>query len=135
MQPVKKLLDTHTLLWAIGNTKQLSKKVIHTIKNPDNEILVSAVSLWEIALKTSIGKLEVSFEISNIHAYCKKMGFELVSLEPVEALNSVQLPFKIEHKDPFHRMLIFQCIKNNYTLISKDSRLRLYESDGLKCFW
>jgi len=53
MQSLNLLLDTHIVLWAIGKTNELSRKVIHEIKNPDNTILVSAVSLWEIALKTS----------------------------------------------------------------------------------
>jgi PIN domain nuclease of toxin-antitoxin system len=53
------LLDTHTLLWAIGQSKKLSKKIIKEIESTDNEVFVSAVSLWEIALKTSIGKLNI----------------------------------------------------------------------------
>ena len=135
MQSLKLLLDTHTLLWTIGKTKELSKSVIREIKNPNNEILVSAVSLWEIALKQSIGKLEVDFDIKKIPEYCKKMKFELISLDPIDALNSLQLPKKNNHKDPFDRMLIYQCIKNKYTLISKDTRLELYKKDGLKFIW
>ena len=132
---MKILLDTHTLLWAIGKTSELSEKVIQGIKNADNEVLVSAVSLWEIALKASIKKLTVSFEIKNIPDYCRKMGFELVPLDPIDALNSLRLPRKIHHKDPFDRMLICQCISNNYTLASKDSRMEMYKKDGLKCIW
>ena len=135
MQSLKLLLDTHTLLWAIGKTKELSKIVIQEIKSPNNEILVSAVSLWEIALKHSLGKLVVNFDIENIPEYCKKMKFELIPLEPIDALNSVQLPQKNNHKDPFDRMLIYQCIKNKYTLVSKDSRTELYKKEGLKYIW
>jgi PIN domain nuclease of toxin-antitoxin system len=98
--------------------------------------LISAVSLWEIALKSGVGKLIIeSFDISEIPKYCKKMGFELIPLDPVEALNSRQLPLKGNHKDPFDRMLIYQCIQNRYTLVSKDSRLKLYKDDGLKYIW
>jgi PIN domain nuclease of toxin-antitoxin system len=64
MQSLNLLLDTHIVLWAIGKTSELSRKVIHEIKNPDNTVLVSAVSLWEIALKTSIGKLSVNCNYS-----------------------------------------------------------------------
>ena len=135
MQSLKLLLDTHTLLWTIGKTKELSKIVIQEIKNPNNEILVSAVSLWEIALKHSLGKLVVNFDIENIPEYCKKMKFELITLEPIDALNSVRLPQKNNHKDPFDRMLIYQCIKNKYTLVSKDSRTELYKKEGLKYIW
>ena len=135
MQPLKLLLDTHTLLWAIGKTSELSKTVIHEVKNPNNEILVSAVSLWEIALKSSIGKLVVDFDIKDIPEYCNRMEFELIRLEPLDALNSIQLPRKKNHKDPFDRMLIYQCIKNNYTLVSRDTKIRVYQKDGLKLMW
>ena len=135
MQSLKLLLDTHTLLWAIGKTSELSEKVIHEIKNPNNEILVSAVSLWEIALKTSVGKLIVDFDINDIPDYCKKMGFELIPLEPVDALKSMKLPQKNNHKDPFDRMLIYQCIKKDFILISKDKRMEMYIEDGLNFIW
>jgi PIN domain nuclease of toxin-antitoxin system len=135
MQSVKYLLDTHTLLWTIGNSKELSKKAIREIKNPDNEILASAVSLWEIAIKYSIGKLEVDFDINKIPEYCNKMGFRLIPLEPAEALECLQLPQKNKHKDPFDRMIIYQCIKNKFTLISTDDRMKLYKDDGLNYIW
>jgi len=94
MPSVKYMLDTHTLLWAIGNTKGLSKTVIETLRNPDNDILVSAVSLWEISIKYNIGKLEIDFNIEKIPEYCKKMGFDLIPLDPIDALNSLKLPQK-----------------------------------------
>ena len=135
MQSLKLLLDTHTLLWAIGKTRELAKTVIAEIKNPDNEILVSAVSLWEIALKHGIEKLKVNFDIKNIPEYCRKMDFELIPLEPLDALNSARLSPKSDHKDPFDRMLIYQCIKNKYTLVSKDTRMALHKEDGLTFLW
>jgi PIN domain nuclease of toxin-antitoxin system len=133
---MKLLLDTHTLLWSIGKSAELPQKVIDELENSINEVLVSAVSLWEIALKYSAGKLVVeSFDIKEIPKYCKKIGFELIPLDPVEALNSLQLPIKENHKDPFDRMLIYQCIQNGYTLVSRDSRLNLYQNDGLRYIW
>ena len=135
MRPLKLLLDTHTLLWTIGKTGELSKTVIHEIKNVNNEILVSAVSLWEIALKSGIGKLIVNFDIKKIPGYCTKMGFGLIPLEPTDALDSIQLSQKNNHKDPFDRMLIYQCIKNDYTLVSRDTEIKAYQKDGLKLMW
>jgi PIN domain nuclease of toxin-antitoxin system len=132
---MKLLLDTHTLLWSIGKTNELSKKVIQEIKNADNEIFVSAVSLWEIALKCSIGKLFVDFNVNKIPEYCRKMRFTLIPLEPVDALSSLNLPQKDSHKDPFDRMLIFQCIKNEYVFVSKDTQTELYEDEGLIYLW
>ena len=135
MRSLKYMLDTNTLLWAIGNTKELSKAAVQTIKNPNNEISASAVSLWEISLKYNIGKLEVGFSIEKIPEYCEKMGIELIPLDPIDTLNCIKLPSETTHKDPFDRMLIYQCIKNNYTLISRDSRIKLYKEYGLNCIW
>ena len=132
---MKLLLDTHVLLWTIGETNALSDKIIQEIKNPSNIILVSAVSLWEIALKYSLGKLTVDFDIQKIPEYCEKMSFELIPLNPVEALESLHLPQKINHKDPFDRMLIYQCITSSYTFVSKDRRIEQYKKDGLKLIW
>ena len=132
---MKLLLDTHTLLWSIGKTSELSRKAISEITSVNNEVFVSAVSLWEIALKCSVGKLFVDFEIKDIPVYCERMGFELIPLKPLESLNSLLLPSKNDHKDPFDRMLIYQCIANEYTLISKDAKIRIYKENGLKYIW
>jgi PIN domain nuclease of toxin-antitoxin system len=133
---MKLLLDTHALLWSIGNSDKLSKKALEEIQNPHNDVLVSAVSLWEIALKYQLGKLFLgSFDIKDIPVYCEKIGFELISLDPVEALESANLSQKENHKDPFDRMLIYQCIRNYYTLVSQDNQIKEYRSDGLKYLW
>jgi len=127
------LLDTHTLLWAIGKSSELSKKVIKEIENIDNEILVSAVSLWEIALKTSIGKLKLSFPVAKITDYCKEMEFSLLPLDPLDALNSKDLRFQDNHKDPFDRLLIYQ--SNGYVFASKDNKMKFYKDSGLVVLW
>jgi PIN domain nuclease of toxin-antitoxin system len=133
---MKLLLDTHALLWSIGNSDKLSLKAAREIQNTNNDILISAVSLWEIAIKCGIGKLVIdSFDIQKIPVYCEKMGFVLIPLEPVTALCSTRLPQKNGHKDPFDRMLIYQCIQNGYTLVSGDSRTTLYTEDGLQYIW
>jgi PIN domain nuclease of toxin-antitoxin system len=132
---MKLLLDTHTLLWAIGKTSALSERVKCEIKDTGNRILVSAVSLWEIALKHSLGKLTVGFDIQKIPEYCERMAFELIPLDPIEALQSLRLPHKTNHKDPFDRMLIYQCVANGYTLASRDNRIEQYREDGLKFIW
>jgi PIN domain nuclease of toxin-antitoxin system len=137
---MKLLLDTHTLLWAIGKSNELRKKVVSALEDPQNDILVSAVSLWEIALKHSIGKLSIEScdgkdIIKDIPLYCKRMGFSLLPLEPIDAFESFHLPQKEDHKDPFDRMLIYQCIRNDYTFVSKDGNCKKYLEDGLKYLW
>jgi len=132
---MKLLLDTHTLLWAIGKTDELSARVIREIRDTNNEVLVSAVSLWEIALKHSIGKLLINFEIQDIPEYCGDMGFELIPLEPADAMSCPRLPQENGHKDPFDRMLVCQCIKHEYVLVSREAKTEMYKESGLKCIW
>lgn len=129
------MLDTHVLLWAIGHSDKLSPQVTESISNRENEVFVSAISFWEIALKQSIGKLELNFAIEDIPKYCEQMGFYLIPLKPLEALDYLKLPTKQNHKDPFDRMLIYQCIIGKYTFVSKDYKMQIYENDGLEYIW
>jgi PIN domain nuclease of toxin-antitoxin system len=132
----KYLLDTHTLIWAIVDNTNLSEKALNILQNNENILLVSAVSFWEIAIKHSKGKLDLeNFQIQSIPDYCRQMGVYQISLEPLDALNSLVLPLKENHQDPFDRMLIYQCIRNGYTLISRDSKMKFYKDDGLNCIW
>jgi len=131
----KLMLDTHVLLWAIGSSDKLSPHIAEQISNRENEVFVSAITLWEIVLKQSIGKLDLSFAIEDIPMYCQQMGFYLVPLKPLEVLGFLKLPQKKNHKDPFDRMLIYQCIANDYVLVSKDTKMEEYKENGLKCIW
>lgn len=133
---MKFVLDTRTLLWSIGKSDALSPDAQEIIKDGNHDILISAVSLWEISVKLRLGTLVInSFEIKDIPYYCKELGFTLIPLDPLEALESARLPPKAMHQDPFERMLLYQCIRNNYTLISPNRTLRFYKEDGLKYLW
>ena len=129
------MLDTHVLLWAIGNSAELSSRVAECIRNRENKIFVSAISLWEISLKCSVRKLELSFAIEDIPKYCEQIGFNLIPVMPLEALGFLKLPQKQNHKDPFDRMLIYQCISGRYSLLSRDEQMKRYANDGLECIW
>ena len=132
----KYLLDSHTLIWAIGNSKRLPKQVLEILQDGDTQVFVSAVSLWEIAIKHGKGKLNLEkFQIQNIPDYCKEMELQQIPLMPDVAIGYSMLPFYENHKDPFDRMLIYQCIRGDYTLISRDDKMRVYVKDGLKCIW
>jgi PIN domain nuclease of toxin-antitoxin system len=132
----KYLLDTHVLIWAVVDDDKLSKPVLKILQNNDSQLFVSAVSFWEIAIKHGKGKLYFeNFQIQNIPDYCRRLGIEQIPLMPDEAINYSNLPFYENHKDPFDRMLIYQCIRGNYTLVSKDDKMKFYENDGLECIW
>ena len=128
------LLDTHYMLWAIADTKKLSKKVKNIITNPINQIIISTVSFWEVSLKSSIGKLEISgFSPEDLPEICLQMGFDIKTLSPEDSSTYHKLKATY-HKDPFDRMLIWQAIQNAYTLISEDKQVKKYRSEGLKVF-
>ena len=132
----KYLLDTHTLIWSIVDDAKLSNKVLKILEDENNELLVSAVSFWEIAIKVGKGKLDLkNFDILSIPYYCNKLKIKQIPLMPDEAISYFNLPNYEEHKDPFDRMLIHQCIKNSYTLISRDDKMEIYKRDGLDYVW
>jgi len=129
------LLDTHTFIWVISDREKLSSTVRQIIDNPNNLIFVSAVSFWEIALKYSISKLEIKgVTPDELPPLALKMGLEIIPLEPGESASSYKLPLTT-HKDPFDRILIWQAIKRDYILISKDVRMGQYIRDGLEIIW
>ena len=132
----KYLLDTHTFIWAIVDDDKLSKPVLEILQGNDSQLFVSTVSLWEMAIKHGKGKLEFeNFQIKNIPDYCRRLMVRQVPLYPEEAINYSSFPFAENHKDPFDRMLIYQCIANDYVLVSKDAKMEVYKENGLKCIW
>ncbi len=128
------LLDTHYLIWAITDTKKLSKKVKDIIVSPDHRIVASTISFWEISLKSSLNKIQLTgFSPEDIPDLCLQMGFDTETLSSHDSSTYHQLT-AVHHKDPFDRMLIWQAISNDYTLISADSNVKKYVSAGLKIF-
>jgi PIN domain nuclease of toxin-antitoxin system len=126
------LLDTHYLLWAVADTKKLSKKIKEIITNPENQIIISTISFWEISLKSSLGKLTITgFSPEDLPDACIQMGFSIESLASADSSTYHQLKATY-HKDPFDRMLIWQTICNDYTLISADVNVKKYSSEGLR---
>ncbi len=129
------LLDTHTFLWTISNTENLSAKATEIIKNQKNEIFVSAVSFWEISIKTRLKKLDLDkIEPEQLLTLAEKMDFQVISLTPEEAITYHKLKEE-SHNDPFDRMLIWQSISRNMTIISKDEAFTRFIPFGLKLIW
>jgi len=130
------LLDTHTLIWAVLKTKNLGSIGREIISGKGNEICVSTVSFWEISLKTRIKKfLFENINIKDFPRYAKEMDFSIIDMGENEAITFHELPLKENHKDPFDRMLIWQAITQNMTMISKDIMFEQYKDDGLKLIW
>ncbi|WP_025145668.1 type II toxin-antitoxin system VapC family toxin [Pedobacter jeongneungensis] len=129
------LLDTHVFLWTIIDTKKISEQAFSIIENNENTINVSAISLWEISLKYALGKLNlIGLKPHELTSQAKDLGFDLMPVSPELAASHYKLN-AIWHKDPFDRMLIWQAIQNDITLISKDENINKYQSAGLKVIW
>ena len=130
------LLDTHTFIWATLEPNKLGKKGKEAITNRSNEIYVSSVTFWEISLKTSLKKFSFkNVKVRDFPKYAQEMGFSLMDMQENEAITFYELPRKENHSDPFDRMLIWQAITKNLTMISKDGLFEQYKEDGLKLLW
>jgi PIN domain nuclease of toxin-antitoxin system len=132
---MKLLLDSHAFLWAIMAPEKLGKKAHAALSTQGNEAFVSAVTFWELSLKHSLGKLilrGVSPEALPVAA--EEAGFTLLPLDPRHASEYHGLP-KLGHKDPFDRMLVWQAIQSDSTLLSRDPEIKAYMSHGLKLMW
>ena len=130
------LIDTHTLIWAISDVAKLSNDALKIIKDKDNDVFVSVISFWEIALKTSIKKFSFAgVAVDDLPEYARKMDFHILDMKAHEACSFANLPLKDTHKDPFDRMIIWQAITKNMTLISKDKMFFQYQDSGLRLFW
>ncbi len=132
---MKYLLDTHTFLWSLIDVSKLSKKAIQIIENPNNTIYISAVTFWEVSLKFSLGKLQLQGVLpTELPKQALSAGFELLSLSPDDCAGYHHLNLT-SHKDPFDRMLIWQAIQQNLTIVSKDEKFGQYKISGLKTTW
>lgn len=129
------LLDTHAFIWALTDKSKLSSLVQQTIENADNTIFVSSITFWEISLKSSIGKLKLEGVLPDtLPKLALQTGFQLVQLSPDESSSYHNLILQA-HKDPFDRMLIWQAIKRDLILVSKDEQVHQYQSVGLRILW
>ena len=132
---MKLLLDTHAFLWAVMAPEKLGRKARSAMKFPGNEIFVSTISFWEISLKYSLGKLQLEGIIPDeLPSVAGEAGFSLCTMDPRIAASFHQLP-RIGHKDPFDRMLIWQAIQSDFTLLSKDTAMKSCTDLGLKVLW
>jgi len=129
------LLDTHAFLWAAFEPKRLSRTAHQAVTDPDNSIMVSVVSFWEISLKFALGKIDFKgVSPDDLPDTALRMGFNLLELHAEDAASFHGLP-RGSHKDPFDRMLVYQAIRQHKTLVSADPDLAQYRPNGLKLLW
>jgi len=127
------LLDTHYILWALFEPEKISKTINEILENEESVKYISVISLWEISLKYSIGKLELeNTDPGEIAISVEESGFELLNVRNELFSSYHRLSKKKNHKDPFNRMLIWQAINDELILISSDKKIEQYKDDGLK---
>ena len=125
----KYLLDTHIFLWWLSDADQLSQEVFDIISDPSKQIFISAASIWEIAIKEALGKLQVDADLK--HAIDAN-GFIELKISAACANGTKKL--ELIHRDPFDRMLIAQAIEEDMTLITVDQLIVQYPEVKLLSF-
>ena len=118
------LLDTHILIWSFHRSSRLSAPVRAQIEDPANEILFSAASFWEIAIKASLKRPDFDVDPGRLLNEATKAGFNELSVTSRTAIAVRDLPFN--HTDPFDRLLVAQAMTEPCILFTADRKLQTY---------
>lgn len=117
------LLDTHVLIWAVSDPDRLDAAVREAVTAPGNDVLVSSASVWEIAIKRALGRID--FPVDELPGLFDRMGVEALPISIDHAIVAGSLPR--HHNDPFDRMLIAQAQVDNVVLVTDDAHIRRYD--------
>ena len=119
------LLDTHAVIWYFENSLELPGKIEELIDDPTISIYICSISLWEIAIKINLGKLNLRLPLKKLLGNISSSDFNILQIED-EYLNGLsELPFI--HKDPFDRLLIATAIAEDLTIITADENIQKYD--------
>ena len=129
------ILDTHCLIWFQENNPKIPERVMKMIQDPDNIILFSQISLFEISIKQKINKLPAFYAtIEDVYQQAIIDGFAFLSIENQHIYQYNNIPLIEDHRDPFDRLLIATAIHEDAVVLSADEKLNLYP-DLVKVFW
>jgi PIN domain nuclease of toxin-antitoxin system len=121
------LLDAHVVLWAVSDPARLPPTVRGAIESPQNDVVVSAGSIWELEIKHAVGKLRIDVELLT---ELERVGFDVVPMTAVDATVAARLP--LLHRDPFDRMLVAQAQRLDAVLVSRDPAIAAYGVEVLR---
>jgi PIN domain nuclease of toxin-antitoxin system len=125
------LLDTHTLIWYLEGSEELSSSCRSTIEDPSTRNFVSIASFWELGIKLSIGgKIELSVSLDQLHLLARQNNIIVLPILVAHTVVVRSLPF--HHKDPFDRLIIAQAMVEDMTVLSRD---RHFSSYGIRVIW
>jgi PIN domain nuclease of toxin-antitoxin system len=118
---VRLLIDTHIFLWMLSCPEKINSKRRYELESPANEVILSAMSIAELMVKSSIGKINIEFDPLEM---AKQMQIEVLDFSGHHAMALGKLPF--HHKDPFDRMIIAQALVSKVPLMSDDAKFLKY---------
>jgi len=126
---VKILIDTNTFLFALEDSKRLSKKAILLLEDESNELFLSHASLWEITIKHSIGKLQFLNGLKKtMELGIETLGLQMMPIRSNHIYRVSELPF--HHNDPFDRLLAAQCLEEKISIVTTDPIFKKYKVSG-----
>lgn len=118
------LLDTHVALWAITDSPKLPQKARELIQSPKTTVWISAATVWEIAIKHSLGRGDMPVSGQDAERYFRESGYRFLAVEPEHAVAVESLAH--HHQDPFDRILVAQALVEPMRLMTHDSMVALY---------
>ncbi len=124
------LLDTHAIIWFLDGSPLLSENARTAILNPNNERLVSVASIWELSIKSGLGKFSFDGGMSGFLKLLDVNGFDILPISVEHAISVASL--HQHHRDPFDRLLVAQCACEGFTLVSTDPEIQRY---GIRMLW
>ncbi len=117
------LLDTHALIWALSSPRRLPARVAKSIRDPETDVYVSAVSTWEIAIKASLKKID-----ADVAAVVRAMRAASLEELPIAIAHTVRLrALPDHHRDPFDRLLVAQAVEERLTIVTHDPLIARYD--------
>jgi PIN domain nuclease of toxin-antitoxin system len=128
---MRHLLDAHALIFALDDPSKLGKKAVAVLENPDSQLLISVGTIWELAIKTGLGKLTLSLP------YRQWMERALADLDLAISTITVEVAerqsdLRFHHRDPFDRLLVAQCLVDSIPLVSTDP---VFDRYGINRVW
>lgn len=124
------LIDTQAFIWFVENDNQLPLKIKKLLEDPSNAIIISIASLWEMAIKISLDKLQLSCGIEEMIDKIYHNGFEILPILPIHVIRLSKLNYI--HRDPFDRIIISQSLSEEFQIVSSD---RIFDEHGVKRIW
>jgi len=124
------IIDTHALIWYFEDSSKIPDKIVKCIDDATNNKYICSVSLWEITIKTQIGKLTMNFSFDELLAEISNSDLHVLQIENDYLTELSKIP--LIHKDPFDRLIIATAIAEDMTIITVDENIRKYD---IACVW